>query len=103
MVATQEQGNQPTMQGPAIYRIRVSGRVDRRWADRVTGMQISYLTRLLGKPESVLEGRLADQAALNGILQALYDRHLPVISVECLEGQSFESRNGTEKRRGEKP
>ncbi len=103
MVATSEQDNQPSMRGAATYRIRVKGRVDPQWAERVSGMQISYLTRLLGKPESVLEGRLADQAALNGILQALYDRHLPVISVECLEGQSFESRNGTEKRRGEKP
>ncbi len=88
MVASKEHGAQPTMRGAAIYRIRVKGRVDPQWADRVSGMQISYLTRLLGKTESVLEGRLADQAALNGVLQSLYDRQLPVISVECLEGDA---------------
>jgi hypothetical protein len=53
-------------------------------------MQTTHLTRLRGKTESVLVGRLADQAALNGFLSALYERHLPVISVECLEGQESE-------------
>jgi len=78
------------MRGPAVYRIRVSGRVDPQWADRVSGMQITHLTRPRGKLESVLVGRLADQAALNGVLSALYDRHLPVISVECLEERASE-------------
>jgi hypothetical protein len=86
-MASAKQGNQPTMEGPAIYRIRVGGRVDPKWADRVSGMQITHLTRPRGQKESVLVGRLADQAALNGVLRALYQRHWPVISVECLEGQ----------------
>jgi hypothetical protein len=90
MMAKQQQDDQPTMRGPAIYRIRVGGRVDPRWADRVSGMQITNLTHLRGNTESVLVGRLADQSALNGVLTALYDRHLPVISVEYLEGQEFE-------------
>lgn len=89
-MASKQQDNQPTMQGPATYRIRVGGRVDPRWSDRVSGMQITHVTHLRGKTESVLVGRLADQSALNGVLTALYDRHLPVISVECLEGQEFE-------------
>jgi hypothetical protein len=89
-MASAQQDNQPTMQGPATYRIRVSGSVDPQWADRVSGMQTTHLTRLRGKTESVLVGRLADQAALNGFLSALYERHLPVISVECLEGQESE-------------
>ena len=89
-MAKEQQDDPPTMSGPAIYRIRVGGRVDPRWSDRVSGMQITHVTRLRGKSESVLVGRLADQSALNGILTALYDRHLPVISVECLEGQEFE-------------
>ena len=89
-MAKTQQHDQPTMKEPAIYRIRVGGRVDPRWADRVSGMQITHVTRLPGKTESVLVGRLADQSALNGLLTALYDRHMPVISVECLEGQEFE-------------
>jgi hypothetical protein len=89
-MASAQQSNQPTMQGPAVYRIRVSGSVDPEWVDRVSGMQTTHLTRLRGKTESVLVGRVADQAALNGVLSALYERHLPVISVECLGGQESE-------------
>jgi hypothetical protein len=38
-----------------------------------------------GQATTVLEGRLADQAALSGVLNTLYELHLPVISVECLD------------------
>jgi len=85
-----QNGDQPTMQGPAIYRIRVSGRVAADWADRLWGMQITHPIRSHGKTESILIGRLADQSALNGVLITLYQRHLPVISVECLDGGESE-------------
>jgi len=89
-MAIKQHGDQPTMQGPAIYRIHVSGRVHARWADQLWGMQITHPIRPRGKTETVLIGQLADQSALNGVLRALYERHLPVISVECLEGEEFE-------------
>ena len=78
------------MGGPAVYRISVSGRVDPRWADELWGMQITHRIQAPGKTESLLVGRLADQGALNGVLAALYERHLPVISVECLDGGESE-------------
>ena len=34
---------------------------------------------------TILIGHLKDQAALSGVLNALYDLHLPVISVELLD------------------
>ena len=34
--------------------------------------------------ETVLEGRLADQSALAGVLNFLYELHMPVISADCL-------------------
>ena len=76
----------PTMSGPAIYRIRVRGKLDANLADRLEGMHIENLALNSGKVESVLEGRLLDQAALSGILNKLYDLHLPVMSVDCLGG-----------------
>jgi hypothetical protein len=37
-------------------------------------------------PETTtLEGRLIDQASLNGVLSTLYDLGLPLVSVECLD------------------
>ena len=44
----------PSMTGPAIYRIRVQGKLD---------------------------------APLSGVLNILYELHLPVLSVECLEAE----------------
>jgi hypothetical protein len=76
----------PTMSGPAIYRIRVRGRLDAALSDRLEGMRIENLARDDGKIESVLEGRLLDQAALSGVLNTLYELHLPVMSVDCFGG-----------------
>jgi len=46
-------------------------------------MHIENLAQNDGKVQSVLEGRLVDQAALSGILNKLYELHLPVMSVDC--------------------
>ena len=73
----------PTMEGPTIYRIRVRGSLDPDWSDRFWGMQV---TGTSGNLESTLEGRLADQAALRGVLNAFYELHHPVISVDCVDG-----------------
>jgi hypothetical protein len=70
---------------PATYRIRVRGCLDSRWAERLGGMEISTIDRVTGAPETVLVGWLPDQAALSGVLTALYDLHLSLLSVECLE------------------
>ena len=74
----------PTMQGPAVYRIRVLGRLDPQWTDRLEGMEIHNLIRDDGRTETVLEGRLMDQSALAGVLAALHNLRLPVISADCL-------------------
>ena len=39
-----------------------------------------------GKPVMVLEGPIRDQAELIGVLNALYQRHLTLLSVEYLNG-----------------
>jgi hypothetical protein len=69
----------PTMQGPAIYRIRVRGEIDPSFLDRLGGLEL--------RSEDQLEGVLADQAALNGVLSVLYELHLPLVSVECLASE----------------
>jgi hypothetical protein len=50
-------------------------------------MQITEV-RVTGKgPETILIGRLVDQASLTGILNSLYELHLPVLSAECLDAE----------------
>lgn len=78
-----------TMHGPAIYRIHVRGRLDTSYTDRIGGMQISESRGADGTSESILVGRLVDQAALSGILTFLYDLHLPVVSVKCVSTEDY--------------
>lgn len=80
----------PTMEDPATYRIRVRGRLNADLSDRFEGMHIENLQRNDGKAESVLEGSILDQAALAGVLNQLFELHLPVMAVDCLGGPNDE-------------
>jgi len=88
-VTTRSNVDYPTMSGPAVYRIRVCGRLDAELSEQF-GMRVENLARDNGKAESVLEGRLLDQAALAGVLNKLYELHLPVMAVDCLGGSNDE-------------
>ena len=68
----------PSMRAPATYRICVGGRVEPD--------ALAWLADFEVEPgeHTVLVGRVEDQAALSGLLNALYDHQLPVVSVECI-------------------
>ena len=68
------------MDKPAVYRIKVQGVVPESWTDRLGDMGIVLVT----SAATMLEGRLSDQAALNGVLDTLYQLHLPLLEVICL-------------------
>ncbi len=73
-----------TFDGPAIYRICVRGKIRASWSDRLEGMSVSVVEADRGVPVTTLLGKLSDQASLTGVLNTLYELHLPVVSVECL-------------------
>jgi hypothetical protein len=73
--------------GPATYRIGVKGRIPPRWRDRLEGMAITECPTGADLPVTTLEGELADQAALAGVLDTLFRLHLSVVSVECLSAE----------------
>ena len=77
--------SQISIDQPAQYRIGVTGELEGRWSDRLGGMQISGQLQEDGSTLTTLEGQLVDQAALFGVLVALYNMRLPLISVECLD------------------
>jgi len=80
-----------TFDSVASYRICVRGRITSNRVDWFQGMSVRPLAAQSGEPESTqLEGELHDQAALAGVLNTLYDMHLPVISVECLRARPVE-------------
>jgi hypothetical protein len=69
---------------PAPYRIRVQGHLDDSWSDRLGGMVLTRAFTANNQPMTILIGQLNDQAALSGVMNALYNEHLPVLSVELL-------------------
>ena len=73
------------MQDPAVYRIRISGRLDASWSEMLSGMTVTTTGGRDTPETTMLEGRLLDQAALTGIINTLSDLHLPLLSVECLD------------------
>ena len=69
---------------PATYQISVEGRIDSTWSERLEGMTICLVSTQAAAPITTLIGEVSDQAALAGILDTLYELHLPVISVKRL-------------------
>ena len=67
---------------PSIYQIIVQGRIDPTWSDRLEGMAIQQAPAEGGVPVTTLEGELSDQAALAGVLNTIYELHLPVLLVK---------------------
>jgi hypothetical protein len=66
------------------YRILIRGALDASWSDRLGGMAISAAQLADGTPATKLIGELTDQSALVGVLNALHDFGLPIISLERL-------------------
>ena len=62
---------------PHIYEIRVAGYLTEFWSDWFEGLQIS------NQPdgETILRGKIVDQAALLGLLNKIYALNLTLISV----------------------
>jgi hypothetical protein len=70
---------------PAVYQIRLQGKLPTTWSDRVAGMAIDASTAAGEEPITALRGEVADQAALCGLLNHLYTLQLTILSVVRLE------------------
>ena len=78
-----------TLDRPATYRIKVPGHLDESWSEWAGRMTITVESEGDGPPVTILTGNV-DQAALQGLLRRLYSLRLPLISVNCVEGDSEE-------------
>ena len=69
-----------------IYAIHIAGRIDTSWSDRLGGMSITYHEKEAQDDQlvSILYGPLPDQAALFGVLNALYNARFPLLFVRYL-------------------
>jgi hypothetical protein len=60
------------------YQIQVQGTINERWSRWFDGMAIATVEQT---STTILTGRIADQAALRGIMAKLWDLNLSLISV----------------------
>jgi len=61
---------------PAVYQIKMQGRLDESWSGWFDGMTVAS-----DSDTTTLTGAVADQSALRGILNKLWDLNLALISV----------------------
>lgn len=73
--------NDEQVTSTAIYYICVEGLLDEKWTDWFDGFAISWI----GQDETVLTGRVRDQAALHGILSKVRDLGLDLLLVKRIE------------------
>jgi hypothetical protein len=71
----------------SVYEIRVKGPLDPRWSEWFEELQITNEPNR----EALLSGYIADQAALHGVLAAVRDLNLQLISVNSVHTDRQES------------
>ncbi len=76
---------------PLTYRVSVQGRVDERWMAWFEGMDLTVELGESAIPTTVLEGTLADQAALHGLLRKLYSLGFVILSLTCKDVENKEA------------
>lgn len=64
-----------------LYRIELQGELDHNWSEEFGGLSIEHSRRADGQIVSTLSGKLADQAALYGVLNLAYSFDMPVLCV----------------------
>jgi hypothetical protein len=74
----------------AEYKIIVQGELGQEWTDRLSNMHIVVDKANPKKIQSLLTGKISDQAALSGVLNTLYDLRMTVISVNLIADKNDE-------------
>ena len=60
-----------------VYQIRIKGHLDQKWADWFGGLSIT----LEANGDTLLTGKMVDQAALYGMLKKVRDLGMPLLSL----------------------
>ena len=70
---------------PGRYQIFVQGQLSTSWSNRLSDMEITVQDSEGQPPVTILTGEVRDQAALMGVLNALYNMRCAVLKVEQLD------------------
>ena len=79
-----KQGGDTYPEHSARYEIIVSGKLHRDWASWFSGMEVHPIELDQGCFGTRLFGPVADQAALRGIVNKIWDLNLTIISIKSM-------------------
>ena len=65
-----------------FYQIKIKEELDKNWTEWFSEMEMTVEKDNEGNPVTVLSGPVIDQAALNGLLNKIWNFNLTVLSVE---------------------
>lgn len=68
-----------------VYQIMLRGQVDPGWSDFFGGMEISLEPGKEPGCVTILTGEIADQAALRGLVNRLWDLNLTILSLNQID------------------
>ena len=66
---------------PVVYQIRIKGHLGAGWSEWFGDVTIT----LQDNGDTILVGRVVDQAALHGLLKKVRDLGMPLLSVNCVK------------------
>ena len=67
---------------PKVYQIKIKEKIDKEWSKWFEGFEISYQKNKIGEDLTLITGVVSDQAALNGLLNKIWNLNLTILSVE---------------------
>src|SRR4051794_17425968 len=74
-----------------LYEIRIKGHLGPQWKDRFAGMTLT----LEDNGDTLLTGRVVDQAALHGLLRKVRDLGLPLLSLSRVDASHADASDET--------
>ena len=77
-----DSGQRLNLDSPAIYQIKVQGRLSESWSDWLNGMTFTFENGKDGPAITTLTGTVTDQVALHGVLARIRDLALPLLLVK---------------------
>ena len=68
-----------------IYRIKVSGHLDRHWISWFDPLEITTEHEVNGRPVTVLIGPVNDSSEMRGLLTKIWDLNMELISLKQID------------------
>lgn len=87
MAIQKKQNFEQKFSEPGIYQIEALGHLPKSFSDKVRGMQIIPKDTGADMKVFTLTGQVYDQMALAGILEALFDMHMVLLSAKLIKDQ----------------